>query len=129
MTPARKPSRYCARAAAHGGRGPGRLRVGARQRGLGVTEAVAYLAPALLLLALVASAAIRASAPIARRIAAVAPARPRRARRGSSARARSRALPRGGVLLAAGLAGRAPPPAPLCAGPRRAPESIVEETA
>lgn len=77
----------------------------------GLFEVAAYLVPVLLLLAFVAGGRYPGERAYARRIAHARVERPRRA---GVARRRRRLrvaeLPRGGALLAAGLAGRAPPP-------------------
>lgn len=77
---------------------------------IGTPEALAYLAPPLTILALLAFGRYPGAVAFERRL---------RARRAASPRPRSRSaqprvvpalpLPRGGALLAAGLAGRAPP--------------------
>jgi hypothetical protein len=77
----------------------------------GLIEAIAYLVPVLLLLALVAGGRYPGERAYARRVAHARVARPWRAAR---VHRRRRLwvveLPRGGALLASGLAGRAPPP-------------------
>jgi hypothetical protein len=76
----------------------------------GLVEAIAYLVPVLLLLALVAGGRYPGERAYARRIAHARVARPRRAGQARRRRPWLAELPRGGALLAAGLAGRAPPP-------------------
>lgn len=78
---------------------------------LGVSEAFAYLTPALLIFALVASGRYPGERAFASRIVHRRVTRPRRAARTLRRRLPLRELPRGGALLAAGLAGRSPPPA------------------
>jgi hypothetical protein len=76
---------------------------------LGGTQALAYLTPLLVLLGLLLAGRYPGAEAFERRLARARPARRmRRARRPSRPRP-ARLLPRGGVLLAAGLAGRAPP--------------------
>jgi hypothetical protein len=77
---------------------------------LGVVDALAYLAPTLALLAALVLRRYPGEQLLARALR-----RPRRERAGATSRPRIggfRPLPRGGALLAAWLAGRAPPPAP-----------------
>lgn len=80
---------------------------------VGMTDAVAYLAPALLLFALVATGRYPGERTYARRISKRRRGRPRRTVRLGRRRCPLALMPRGGVLLAAGLAGRGPPPAAL----------------
>lgn len=76
---------------------------------LGATEALGYLAPTLALLGLLALGRYPGEHVFEHCLAAARPTRrPRRARLKRFPCA-YRMLPRGGVLLAAGLAGRAPP--------------------
>jgi hypothetical protein len=77
----------------------------------GLFEVVAYLVPVLLLLAVVAGGRYPGERAYARRIAHARVERPRRPGRARRRRRPCLAeLPRGGALVAAGLAGRAPPP-------------------
>ena len=77
----------------------------------GVFEVVAYLVPVLLLLAFVAGGRYPGERAYARRLAHARVKPPQRAGRARRRRRpRLAELPRGGALLAAGLAGRAPPP-------------------
>ncbi len=77
---------------------------------IGMVEALGYLAPTLALLVLLVLGRYPGERTFARRIADRL--RSGRSRPLSEVRRRSLAvvLPRGGALLAAGLAGRAPPP-------------------
>lgn len=77
---------------------------------MGAMEALGYLAPALLLLALLALGRYPGERAYARRLGRRSRARSRRAPRARRWRGALPALPRGGALVAAGLAGRAPPP-------------------
>lgn len=76
---------------------------------LGVPDALGYLAPALVLLALVALGRYPGEDAYTRRLTAhVARPRPRAIALGWTPTVRARVV-RGGALLASGLAGRAPP--------------------
>jgi hypothetical protein len=76
---------------------------------LGGAQALAYLTPLLVFLGLLLAGRYPGAEAFERRLARAAPARRvRRASRPSRPRP-ARLMPRGGVLLAAGLAGRAPP--------------------
>lgn len=78
---------------------------------IGTPEALGYLAPTLAILSLLALGRYPGAVAFERRLRARRSA-PRRRRGRSAHRLRVvLALPRGGALLAAGLAGRAPPPA------------------
>jgi hypothetical protein len=76
---------------------------------LGLAEAAAYLAPVVLLLALLATGRYPGERAYLRRISRVCSARPRRSAAPGRRRTRHIRLPRGGALLSAGLAGRGPP--------------------
>ncbi len=78
---------------------------------IGATEALAYLAPVMLLFALLALGRYPGEDAYARRVGGRARVRIARASRMPRWGGQAPALPRGGALLAAGLAGRAPPPA------------------
>ena len=80
---------------------------------VGVTDAVAYLAPALLLSRSVASGRYPGERTYAAGSPAAAPRSPASHGPPGATPMPAARLPRGGVLLAAGLAGRAPPPAVL----------------
>lgn len=77
---------------------------------IGAAEALAYLTPALLLLALLALGWYPGERVYARRLGRRARTRSAGAPRVRRWRGALPALPRGGALVAAGLAGRAPPP-------------------
>jgi hypothetical protein len=77
---------------------------------IGATEALAYLAPTVLVLALLALGRYPGERAYARHLRGRSRARIVRVPRARRWRGALPALPRGGALVAAGLAGRAPPP-------------------
>lgn len=76
---------------------------------IGTPEALAYLAPPLALIALLALGRYPGADVLERHLAARRRPAPRRATLRSHHRPVPKLLPRGGTLLAAGLASRAPP--------------------
>jgi hypothetical protein len=76
---------------------------------IGAPEALGYLAPTLAILSLLALGRYPGAAALERRLGARRAASRRRPGRAGRGFRLALALPRGGALLASGLAGRAPP--------------------